>query len=456
MENYDCKSIVKGNSPETQDIKLEAHAYSCYLCPSLIEILSINENKNIIKFKCSNKNNFHEKSIEIKDYLERNKQNDIFINDDTCTKHGEKYQSFCLLCNKHLCNGCQRDTSHLNHHKINLPEVEPIPEEIEIIKKIIKYYEGKIVNLNNKNNIISKKLEDIKCIKEKEINLVIEEKMKKINNKKEINLKKNRQEYLNKMKLLKEKYENEIKQIKRNYEKINNKIINEYKYDKEKINQIYSNKKYLLYKKSKDIIKNSKIKENIENQINLKSSNKLVCDTYIRNKNNFYNAINIHNIIKIYFNGNEFIKKNIIKCLLKSDEQVKIIIRKTEVFKEEKNLSKNEAIISKENKKEKPNPQRRTRFRRYAQKYEEEKDNGEININNNPQPKYIQNYNNNSTYYSVSITNQKKQMQNNKYVYPKQSVFISEKKPKKDVIEEKEVNNDLFLTLFFSEIKNNF
>jgi hypothetical protein len=73
----DCSEIVfdKGNTPFNEFMQYNELNYCCTDCSSLIEILHINENKNIIEFKCSNKNNSHQKSIEINKYLEERKQN---------------------------------------------------------------------------------------------------------------------------------------------------------------------------------------------------------------------------------------------------------------------------------------------------------------------------------------------------------------------------------------------
>ena len=47
--------------------------YNCTEYSSLIEIISINEKDNIIKFKCNNKDNIHKK-ISIKEYLNKMKK----------------------------------------------------------------------------------------------------------------------------------------------------------------------------------------------------------------------------------------------------------------------------------------------------------------------------------------------------------------------------------------------
>ena len=46
-----------GITPPNGQLILNDSNYCCTDCSSLIEILEINENNNIIKFNCSNKNN---------------------------------------------------------------------------------------------------------------------------------------------------------------------------------------------------------------------------------------------------------------------------------------------------------------------------------------------------------------------------------------------------------------
>ena len=50
-------------TPETNEVELSEIYYNCTECSSLIEILSINENNNIIEFKCLNKEKNHDTKI---------------------------------------------------------------------------------------------------------------------------------------------------------------------------------------------------------------------------------------------------------------------------------------------------------------------------------------------------------------------------------------------------------
>ena len=122
--------------------------YCCSECSSLIEISSINEEENIIEFKCLNNNDHNIKRMPINDYIENmNKHKKKCINEDICMEHSShksnKYISFCFECNRHLCKECLGTRDHINHNKNNILEVKPIKEELNIIEEIIKYYKIK-------------------------------------------------------------------------------------------------------------------------------------------------------------------------------------------------------------------------------------------------------------------------------------------------------------------------
>ena len=114
---------------------------------SIKEILSINEDKNIIEVNY--KNNYNKKAIYIKDYLEyMSKNNNKPINEDICKIHNNnnKYISYCFDCDKHLCKECLINKSHVNHFKNNIFEIQPDQSELDIIKEIIEDYKIKIDN----------------------------------------------------------------------------------------------------------------------------------------------------------------------------------------------------------------------------------------------------------------------------------------------------------------------
>ena len=108
--------------------------YNCCDCASLIEILAINKNANIIKFKCINENII--KEIPLKEYFSKmlrykNEQ----INDDKCQIHYKPFNFFCFECKKHLCDHCLTTDNHITHNKIYIKEVQPIQEDLNNMKR---------------------------------------------------------------------------------------------------------------------------------------------------------------------------------------------------------------------------------------------------------------------------------------------------------------------------------
>ena len=165
--------------------------YNCTECPSLIEIISINEETNIIEFKCLNKEKNHEKKImPIKEYLskmEKYKQKNLEVK---CKEHSlyenNKFVSYCFDCKQHLCKECLISRSHINHYKNIIMEIKPRKEELCIIEEIIKDYNIQIENLKNekinKEKELNEKLNQKKEIEnnniKKKLEQIIEKKMK--------------------------------------------------------------------------------------------------------------------------------------------------------------------------------------------------------------------------------------------------------------------------------------
>ena len=86
-----------------------------------------------------------------------------------------------------------------------------------------------------------------------------------------------------------------------------------------------------LEKKYNEDIKNFQFEIKIENMINIKRINEVVYNTYDAYNNNYYNAVNINNILLSY-NKNEYIKNKIMKKNLKNnyEEILKKILKKSE------------------------------------------------------------------------------------------------------------------------------
>ena len=139
---------------ETNDIYCQ-----CTECSKSIEILSLDN--NIIKFKCVNENEKHEKEMIIKNYIKKIKINSNHNINTLCLNHHKEYKYFCIDCNKHLCEICLESRDHYNHIKNNI-EKEILPKHNEIkkfeyilkeIDKKIREYEIKEENGNDIDNL---------------------------------------------------------------------------------------------------------------------------------------------------------------------------------------------------------------------------------------------------------------------------------------------------------------
>ena len=321
---------------------------------SLIEILSINENNNIIEYKCLNKNNNeHNKIMSIKEYLEQmSKYNNKNINIDYCSSHNNnKYMSFCFNCNKHLCKECIQSRIHLNHIKNNILEIQPFKEELDIIDAVIKDYKDKIEEMNiqkiNKLKKLEKKLNENK-IKEKKL---IEEKIENNNNNEKNELKKNYNKYMEDILVIKKKYEEQIKDRKNKFELENNIIKNKYKLIKERENINYEYKIEQLIKKYNNTISNLKYDKILDNMNSIKKLNEIVFKIYNIHNDNYYNALNIKNILLSFAKSEYF--KNIMKKVLNNNYEKtldRIIKIRPKEFNSEINLKKNIDINEYENK----------------------------------------------------------------------------------------------------------
>ena len=165
LKEYD---YIQETFESSEQLQLNEIYYNCTECSSCIEILSINEKECSIEFKCINNN--HQRKMSIKEYIDKMKDyNDKNINKDICKMHNQKYECFCLDCNVHLCKECFKLRNHINHTKNNILEVQPDKKELDMVKKIIKYYEDKMDNLEkeklNKTKELNNKLKE--CKKEK-------------------------------------------------------------------------------------------------------------------------------------------------------------------------------------------------------------------------------------------------------------------------------------------------
>ena len=318
--NFKTENIVlDGLFPMTPELNNEIY-YNCSKCASLIEILSLDEEKSIIEFKCLNKEKVHNEKIKmpLKEYLEMMKKyNKNKINDDECEIHKRKYVSYCFNCNCHLCEECLKTRKHLNHNKNNIIEIKPINEELNIIKEAINDYEIKIENLSkekiNKINELNKILNQNKNKEKRKI----KENMIKNEKRKNDELKLNKDKYIEDINEIIKRYKKEINLRKNKFIIDDNDIFNKYKLLDEKENISHKYKMNELEKRYKDDIKNLEYDKQIENFKNIKQLNEILLNTYNTHENNYYNSININHILQSYIQ-NDYINKEKMKNILKN------------------------------------------------------------------------------------------------------------------------------------------
>ena len=347
--NFDFSGETEGNNEQIlNDIN-----YCCTKCLSLIKILSIKENKNIIEFECSNENNNHKVSITIEDYLKNRLKikNNLYGNEvDLCNDHKEINKAYCFDCYKHLCEKCLCEGNHIDHSKINIIEIQPIQEELKIMEKIIDYYDDKIEQLQKTYISKSNKIKGLKKDQKKKINKIKNKKLKEIEDTKKKELKEAKEKYLMDIRIIKEKFEKDLKKLKNDYEIKTNKINNKYKLIKEKMDYIIIKRLVLFENKLKEKINTYELyKKDIENLTNLNTLNKLVYNTYNNHTNNAFNAINVNYFIKHYYETNDYIKNNIILKILNNNfnNKIKIIYRRTDLFGKLMNKQKKTRLIIK-------------------------------------------------------------------------------------------------------------
>ena len=136
--------------------------YNCTDCPSLIEILTMNLDKGFIEFKCLDKKCSVRKEISLSEYfnkMEKYKQKNI--NEDTCKEHSpikneNVFMSYCLDCNKHLCEECLKTGNHINHKKNNIIEIMPSNIDLTIIEQSIDEYKTIYDKLKKEKNLFDK------------------------------------------------------------------------------------------------------------------------------------------------------------------------------------------------------------------------------------------------------------------------------------------------------------
>ena len=194
------------NMNNAPPLKKKKMYYNCSECPSVIEIININD--EFIEFKCNNK---HKIKMRIEEYLNKIKEKkdqmllNNTVNNSRCEIHkGEEYFSYCFQCNIHLCKKCLITGEHSLHYKINIIEIIAKDDVIKEIKNLIK---------NNKSQI--KDLKKNKTDIENKINDILDQNIRKIKDIKIKNKKKNNNNEKKELKLNNNKYKLEIEELKK-------------------------------------------------------------------------------------------------------------------------------------------------------------------------------------------------------------------------------------------------
>ena len=298
-----------GEIGETEELKNNNFTL-CPDCGSSIEILSINENK--IEYRCLNEKKKHKEETKftktIEEYLKikENRDNNYDEIKDKChiENHNlNKYVSYCLDCRCHLCNECLKTKEHINHRKSNMIEIQPIEEEITLIKEVINDYKKEKEKLEKKEK---EETEEIDKSLKKEINEEenIYKRKKKDNEKKESEEKtENEKKYLSDVENIKKEYEEKLKIRKNQYLEDNEKIIAKFKLIYEKLEAELELKKKKLNENCFLTKQNLGFMDKIKNNENMLTLNKIIYNTYDNFKNNYYNSMTINNLL-LYYNNN--------------------------------------------------------------------------------------------------------------------------------------------------------
>ena len=409
------KKIVKKRIINIQKIKIIRDAdisYNCTECSSLIEIISLKQANNLVKFRCLNKNNSHEKTLLIREYLQKMKNHcNKQLNDDICKVHinnQEKYECYCFDCKKHLCQECLESRTHLKHNKNSFKEIKPIQEELNIVKEIIKYYKIKVEKLKKENMIFNQNLDKSLFDKKAQLKQIFEAQNQINNNNKDRDLKLNNKKFIAEIEEIKRRYEEEIRIKKNEYKKNNNKINNEYEEKNKKNKIILDSKIKELHQKYNEQIEKLGYEKKIENLNSIVKFNEIVYHTYLCYNQNYFNCINLNNLLINYYKD-ENIKNNVIKRVLKNDYNkiVELILERkdeyeTEIEKEDQTGKEKDKIriLEMENKKLKEEMIKNEKYIEILKKKLEEKEKnkkpGQNMMNENEETKQLKQKKSNS------------------------------------------------------------
>ena len=351
---YNLIQVEKSLTPTGEEnIFQKIDSYSCTLCSSQIEILSLesSDSETKITFKCLNndiKNNHGINTMLLDEYLkemEKNiyisfkcqicqkKQNSNFNNkifnfcinckmiicdnclnkhqnnknkhtliktneiNIKCLNHNSEFNSYCFDCKKQLCKQCLKDRTHLSHKKSIIDEAQLSKEEKENFDSIINSLKEKKKLLENEHKNYITNL-NIKLSNDKN-DILNKYNLQIIKNNKELedNLIKEKNNMLKILEELKQKYENDKKNIEDNYNLINKSLNEKYKMliKNETIKKDENLKNIQkIFEENINNLQTKKYLDIIKNQIKL---NEIIKTFYLKYPNNYNNNINaIHSL----------------------------------------------------------------------------------------------------------------------------------------------------------------
>ena len=338
-----------------EEIFLANESYACTECKSEIEILSLDNEKIKMTFKCLNnniQNNHGIQTFPIRTYINKmknntyiydicsickniqvNSKNKIIFNFCTkceeiicdkckeehvkdnkyhyfiknnqkpvlCHKHpNNKNIEYCLKCKSNLCIECLKSGEHAGHRKNNLLEVKPSEEEINIIVNYIDSLRNKKKDLEEAKEKKKIELYNKLIINKKKVHSNLNKyiKLQKSIFKKKVDL--NTKKLVNELTLLKKEYENKIKlkmdifkQLVKNGEHKYKLLIENYtiNFYKNKINKID-------IKYSNDYKNFTTFYDNQINDIkDLLNINEIIKNCHEKYEDNYYNNINFSAIL---------------------------------------------------------------------------------------------------------------------------------------------------------------
>ena len=349
------------DAPPPEQKKLENEILICPECSSPLEIISLNEESNLFEFQCI-KNNHNNNKMLITDYFNKIKKIKKLKNfefRDQCEIHKNNYfTNYCFDCNYHLCNECLKAGNHISHKKSNILEIKPIEKELKIISEVIKAHKIELQRLYKEKEVKTKELNDeLKNQKNKE-NDILKDKIKLFSIKNKVELELNTKKYISDIIEIKKRYEEEIKITKKKYKDKNNKVNNKYKLKVENEIINYNLKIEKLNMINKNKIESYQFDSKIEKSNSIIKVNENIFNIYNSYNNNYYNSININNILVSYTKnksnnekminilGNDY--DNIINMITNKYKENFCILEKKNAVKELENNIKEEKMKSKE------------------------------------------------------------------------------------------------------------